>query len=486
MADIIAGRFELIEPLAKGGSGAVWRAVDHKGNHECAAKVLRQRDSADLLRFVREQSVKLDHPHVVAPYGWAAEDEHVVIAMRLVSGGTLEAALGDNGAVSGGVAEEVLWQLLQALRFVHARGWIHRDVKPANILLEPTGTGRPWIRLADFGIAVRTEDTRLTHTGTVVGTPGYLPQEAYGPAEPAATVDLYAAGVSAVRLVVPGVDLSVPLRPSDATGLFPDSVLLSRYVPGLLSADPERRVSAAHDAIRELGRREPERARAPALTAAGEPFEVFDILAPTTERELTVVRDAAVLPGAGDVPTAPIAWRPVTRSREPATQPLLVSRDAGDPLEPFAPAPSDATARPPADTLTEGPGTIGSDVAEGPAGGLPPSPGTGGTHPGVRDPVEPARKPTPRKRRRFRAWPVAALLAGALAVAVGFFWVGPWLTAWLGNDPTGTPVPTTTTGPATAPASPQPPGSGVADPDVALTPVCTDQEDGTVSCVLSP
>ena len=93
MRDTIAGRFELLTPIGEGGSGAVWRAHDLRLGTECAAKVLRQRDSADLLRFVREQSVNLDHPHVVAPYGWAAEDEHVAIAMELVSGGTLEAAL---------------------------------------------------------------------------------------------------------------------------------------------------------------------------------------------------------------------------------------------------------------------------------------------------------------------------------------------------------------------------------------------------------
>ena len=100
MADTIAGRYTLIDPIARGGSGSVWRAWDGRLQQLCAAKVLRQRDSADLLRFAREQSVKLDHPHVLAPYGWAAEDEHVVIAMPLVHGGTLESALQDNGAAS--------------------------------------------------------------------------------------------------------------------------------------------------------------------------------------------------------------------------------------------------------------------------------------------------------------------------------------------------------------------------------------------------
>ena len=313
MSDTIAGRFELLEPIAKGGSGAVWRAMDHKLERECAAKVLRQRDSADLLRFVREQSVKLDHPHVVAPYGWAAEDEYVAIAMPLVSGGTLEAALGDNGAVADFVAEEIVYQLLQALQFVHARGWIHRDVKPGNVLMEPTGSGRPWARLADFGIAVRAEDARLTHTGTVVGTPGYLPHEAYGPMEPSISSDLYAAGVTAVRLVDPHVDLSNPLEPTAVEGLFPDSPQLRSHVAGLLSTEPKQRIAAAKIALHDLGEGAASRSDRESLTAEGEPFEIFDVLSPTTERELSVVPDAAVLPLSEDAPTARIEWHAVRR-----------------------------------------------------------------------------------------------------------------------------------------------------------------------------
>ena len=82
MADVIVGRFALIDLIAKGGSGSVWRAWDQKTQELCAAKVLRQRDSADLMRFVREKGVSFDHPHLLTPYGWGAEDEHVVIATK--------------------------------------------------------------------------------------------------------------------------------------------------------------------------------------------------------------------------------------------------------------------------------------------------------------------------------------------------------------------------------------------------------------------
>src|SRR5699024_5077913 len=154
MADVIVGRFALIDLIAKGGSGSIWRAWDSKAEQVCAAKVLRQRDSADLMRFVREKGVSFDHPHLLTPYGWGAEDEHVVIAMPLVTGGTLESVVKHRGKLAEPAVVVVLEQLLDGLAHIHAEGWIHRDVKPANIMFEPRGRSHPHTRLADFGIAV--------------------------------------------------------------------------------------------------------------------------------------------------------------------------------------------------------------------------------------------------------------------------------------------------------------------------------------------
>lgn len=472
MADTIAGRFELLEPIAKGGSGAVWRALDHKVSRECAAKVLRQRDSADLLRFVREQMVKLDHPHVVAPYGWAAEDEYVVIAMELVNGGTMEAALGDNGAVADFVAEEILWQVLQALQFVHARGLIHRDVKPANLLLEPTGSGRPWVRLADFGIAVRADDARLTHTGTVVGTPGYLPQEAYAPMEPSIAVDLYAAGVTAVRLVHPHVDLSSPLGPEAVHGLFENSEPLRRHVAGLLSNDPAERIATAALAAHELAETASLRADRTAMTAEGEPFEVFDILSPTTERELSVIPDAAVLPSDHAVPTAPIAWHAVRRQTNSARETQAIPappRFSDDPLNPFG----DTTRGAVGPARTE-PVPASSRTQELPQRHTRATArGTSGTS----DTANSATRTT--ARRGLWRWVLPALVLAPLALIAGYLWLGPALTGWL--DPADQPQPALTPTPGDV-ASP----SVAPQPGVDITPECTEQQDGSLSCVLTP
>lgn len=281
MSDTIAGRYTLIDPIARGGSGTVWRAWDQRRRHLCAAKVLRQRDSADLLRFVREQSVKIDHPHVLAPYGWAAEDEHVVIAMALCDGGTLDNALQDHGALSDAVIQEILRQLIAALQFVHSEGWIHRDVKPANLMLDATGTAVPLARLADFGIATQGEEARLTRLGTIVGTPGYIAPELMRGAEPDPSQDLFAAGVVAMRMVRPDVARGTTPTPEDAYAAFGEDSLLGAEVAALLDPDPQVRYDGAMS-LQERLTAEPCALGSPrpATTRDGENLEIFQTLDP--------------------------------------------------------------------------------------------------------------------------------------------------------------------------------------------------------------
>jgi hypothetical protein len=279
MADVIVGRFALIDLIAKGGSGSVWRAWDSKIQELCAAKVLRQRDSADLMRFVREKGVSFDHPHLLTPYGWGAEDEHVVIAMPLVSGGTLESIVKTRGKLAEPAAVVILDQLLDGLSHVHSEGWIHRDVKPANIMFEPRGRQLPVSRLADFGIAVHETDVRFTHVGMVNGTPGYMAPELFSMAEPNPSHDLYAAGVVAL------VALNGPLklhdgafRPDELTQLLRGvTPKLSAVIRGLLAAQPEERYQDADAVRRDLPRVPP---GYPLTHADGTPLDLRDTLDP--------------------------------------------------------------------------------------------------------------------------------------------------------------------------------------------------------------
>ena len=305
MGQVIAGRFELLEHIASGASGSIWRAFDRRRGTECAAKVLRQKDSGELLRFVREQGVQLTHPHLATPYGWAAEDDDVAIAMPLIRGGTLETAMSDHGAFTPELTATLLYQLLDALTHVHAAGWIHRDVKPANILLEPTGTGHPHLRLGDFGTALRTDDPRFTEIGFIHGTPGYLPPEALSGAAPSPAGDLYAAGIVALRMLHPTaktVDELATARTNLANEPIPAP--LQAAVLGLTSEDPSARHASA-----EAGRRSLASAtgRERYTVASGEPFEVFDQLtsddAPPSPAPTAPLPDTVVAPITANTPT---------------------------------------------------------------------------------------------------------------------------------------------------------------------------------------
>ncbi|RLL67819.1 serine/threonine-protein kinase [Streptomyces sp. Z26] len=211
MGEIFAGRYELVNPIGRGGAGEVWRSWDHRRKRYVAAKVLQQGDAHTLLRFVREQALRIDHPHVLAPASWSADDDKALFTMDLVAGGSLAHLVGDHGPLPAPYVCVLLDQLLAGLAAVHAEDVVHRDIKPANILLEPTGTGRPHVRLSDFGISMRKGEPRLTETNYVVGTPGYFAPEQLMGAEPDFTADLFAVGLVGLYLL---------------TGRKPDSMAL--------------------------------------------------------------------------------------------------------------------------------------------------------------------------------------------------------------------------------------------------------------------
>ncbi|MFJ5260682.1 protein kinase [Streptomyces sp. NPDC088387] len=282
MGEVFAARYELVDPIGRGGVGAVWRAWDHRRRRYVAAKVLQQSDAHSLLRFVREQALRIDHPHVLAPASWAADDDKVLFTMDLVAGGSLVHLVGDYGPLPAPFVCTLLDQLLSGLAAVHAEGVVHRDIKPANILLEATGTARPRLRLSDFGIAMRFGEPRLTETNLVVGTPGYLAPEQMLGAEPDFPADLFAVGLVALYLLEGAKpDAKALLQyfvahgtPSAPTGV-PEP--LWQVVAALLQPDPETRFRTAVGARKALA------AAAELLPAPGpddEQVEVFDQLGP--------------------------------------------------------------------------------------------------------------------------------------------------------------------------------------------------------------
>ncbi|MGW4992231.1 protein kinase domain-containing protein [Streptomyces mirabilis] len=282
MGEVFAGRYELVDPIGHGGVGAVWRAWDQRRRRYVAAKVLQQSDAHALLRFVREQALRIDHPHVLAPASWAADDDKVLFTMDLVAGGSLVHLVNDYGPLPPSFVCTLLDQLLSGVAAVHAEGVVHRDIKPANILLEATGTARPRLRLSDFGIAMRLGEPRLTETNYVVGTPGYFAPEQMMGAEPDFPADLFAVGLVALYLLEgarPDAKALIEYFAENGTPAAPQSIPepLWQVVATLLQPDPRARFRTATGARKALA------SAAELLPEPGpddELVEVFDQLGP--------------------------------------------------------------------------------------------------------------------------------------------------------------------------------------------------------------
>ncbi|GAA3812367.1 protein kinase [Streptomyces phyllanthi] len=282
MGEVFAGRYELVDPIGRGGVGAVWRAWDHRRRRYVAAKVLQQRDAHSLLRFVREQALRIDHPHVLAPTSWAADDDQVLFTMELVTGGSLVNLVNDYGPLPPAFVCALLDQLLSGLAAVHAEDVVHRDIKPANVLLEATGTARPHLRLSDFGIAMRLGEPRLTETNYVVGTPGYFAPEQMLGSEPDFPADLFAVGLVALYLLEgakPDAKALIEYFAAQGTPGPPKGIPgpLWQVVGTLLQPDPDSRFRTATGARKALA------AAAELLPEPGpddELVEVFDQLGP--------------------------------------------------------------------------------------------------------------------------------------------------------------------------------------------------------------
>ncbi|MFF9352442.1 serine/threonine-protein kinase [Streptomyces sp. NPDC014734] len=192
---MLADRYRLLAPVARGAQGTVWRATDTRQGEDVAVKVIGGADVESLLRLVCEQSVRIGHPHVLAPVDWFVRDGEAWLVLPLVRGGTLAGLLDDYGELPPAVGLVLAEQILDALVAVHAAGLVHRDVKPSNILLAATGAARPHAYLSDFGVARVLPHLQLTAPAFVAGTPDYLAPEMRVGAVSSPAQDVYAAGL---------------------------------------------------------------------------------------------------------------------------------------------------------------------------------------------------------------------------------------------------------------------------------------------------
>ena len=192
------GRYEVLGELGRGGMAVVYRGLDPVIKREAALKVIRKADldsaeSAQILeRFKREAQAagSLHHPNVVAVYEYGEDDACAWIAMELVEGKSLRDHLLAGWRPDLATLPSVLEQLLEALDYSRARGVVHRDMKPGNVLVSDMGVAK----ISDFGIA-RIELSHLTQAGEVLGTPYYMAPEQYEGRDIDERTDIYAAGV---------------------------------------------------------------------------------------------------------------------------------------------------------------------------------------------------------------------------------------------------------------------------------------------------
>jgi hypothetical protein len=255
--NLFAGRYELGRLLGTGGTATVYEAQDRRLDRPVAVKLLPAVDAQPELRqrFVREarSAAAFTHPNAVALFDAGESDGHLYLVMELVDGQSLAERLASDGRLEPAAAANVAASVLSALAAAHAVGIVHRDVKPANILLERNGT----VKLADFGIAKRHDADDVTIVGDVVGTPKYLAPELLDGAPATPSSDVYATGVVLFEMLAgrPPFDATTPLATALAhrEHAVPDLATLRPDVPANLTAavnramakDPAHRFASA-------------------------------------------------------------------------------------------------------------------------------------------------------------------------------------------------------------------------------------------------
>jgi serine/threonine protein kinase len=191
----IAGRFRVERLVGQGGMGAVWLGADERLNRQVALKqvVGSSDEPVDHTRALREARslAALNHRNVVAVYDVVEDGDQLWLVMEYIPGRSL-ADLLEQGPLSLEDAVRIGAQVADGLAAAHERGLVHRDVKPANILVTDEGIAK----IGDFGIAMMLEDPRLTASGLVTGTPSYFAPELARGEEPTAAADVWALGAT--------------------------------------------------------------------------------------------------------------------------------------------------------------------------------------------------------------------------------------------------------------------------------------------------
>lgn len=265
---VLNGRYELHRRLARGGMADVFLARDQLLDRPVAVKVLFPQFAAEptfVERFRREAqaAANLNHPSIVAVYDWGEHDDTYFIVMEYVEGRSLAEIISAEGTLHPDRSAEIATDVAAALGFAHRNGTVHRDVKPGNILITPSGQ----VKVTDFGIArAFGGGDDLTQTGSVMGTATYFsPEQAQGKnVDPRS--DLYSLGIVLFEMITGSPPFlgdspvaiaykhvqEAPPRPTSINPAVPKS--LEGIIARLLAKNPDQRYASAEDVRADLRR----------------------------------------------------------------------------------------------------------------------------------------------------------------------------------------------------------------------------------------
>jgi len=204
---VVAGRYEIIEEVGRGGMGIVYKAFDKKLERFIALKTLKFDEGEGVrLNSMRENLVseakavaKLKHPNIVGVYDVGTEGLSTFVAMELISGTTLSPIIKQKERPELDLVVDIISQLCDGVSHAYERGIIHRDLKPGNIMLENSKD----VKITDFGIAkvIQDQDTTLGEKGRVIGTPSYMAPERFDGVQDDFRSDIFAIGVILYELI---------------------------------------------------------------------------------------------------------------------------------------------------------------------------------------------------------------------------------------------------------------------------------------------
>ncbi|GAA4395163.1 Stk1 family PASTA domain-containing Ser/Thr kinase [Actinomadura sp. NPDC048032] len=262
---VLDGRYRIESRIARGGMATVYLARDLRLDRVIAIKVMHAGLASDedfVARFIGEAkaAAALSHPNVVAVYDQRTDGEHVFLVMEYVAGRTLRDALNSLGRLGPRAALEIMQPVLAALGAAHRAGLVHRDVKPENVLITEDGQ----VKVADFGLARAETASKMTKTGMIIGTVGYLAPEQVLSGNADFRSDVYAAGIMLFELMTGRLPhqgdtpLAVAYKHVNETVPPPSSVVpgipprVDALVTDATSHDPARRPQDANQYLAEV------------------------------------------------------------------------------------------------------------------------------------------------------------------------------------------------------------------------------------------